>query len=320
MAINPSIPTVPSRKGRDPWVEHFDVESDRRLGNSMLFFLALGIAMGFYITTIEFVVPRALYAGNKEDTSTVVMKIDEVKKEEKKKPDEKKKPKVVKKTGAGGKPRGKGNPNALATQGVLKLISSRSNNSALSSYDLMNSKFAKDIDKVIQNVSGLTKSGQTRLGGRRGRADGGFNEGYAVGGSGGVDDMLGGLLGGDAGGPLSVKAKGNLKAPSASDIDMGQASGQRSTESILRVIRQHTPGLRHTYNKYLKLNPGFKGKVTIRFSIAPSGSIVELGIVSSTTGVGDFDDEIRDKIRTWRFEPVKGKGNDTVTVPFTFSE
>jgi outer membrane biosynthesis protein TonB len=47
---------------------------------------------------------------------------------------------------------------------------------------------------------------------------------------------------------------------------------------------------------------------------------VELTIVGSTTGVSDFDQEIRDKVRTWRFEPVKGKSNDVVTVPFTFSE
>ncbi|MDB5049511.1 MAG: TonB family protein, partial [Fibrobacteres bacterium] len=143
----------------------------------------------------------------------------------------------------------------------------------------------------------------------------------AVGGSGGVDDLLGGLWGGDAG-PLGVKAKGGLglKAPSASDIDMGQESGQRSTESILRVIRQHTPGLRHTYNKFLKTNPGFKGKVTMKFAIAPSGAIVELTIVGTTTGVAEFDSEIRDNVRMWRFEPVKGKSNDVVTVPFTFSE
>ena len=101
---------------------------------------------------------------------------------------------------------------------------------------------------------------------------------------------------------------------------MGQASGQRSTASILRVIRQHTPGLRHTYNKHLKSNPGFAGKVTVRFSISPSGRVVNIDIVSSTTGVSAFDSEIKGKIRTWRFEAVKGKGNDTVTVPFTFSE
>jgi TonB family protein len=303
-------------------VTKMEVESDKRLGKFLGVFAIIGGAFVGYALTIEVMIPVALYATTKEDTSTVVMKLADVdKKAEEKKKLKNAPPKPRKKAGGGGKPRGRGNPNAPVTQAALKLITSRTTSSSLSSYDLMNQKFAKDLDKVINNVSGLTKTGQTRLGGRRGKVDGGWNDGFAVGGSGGVDDLLGGLWGGDAG-PLGVKAKGGLglKAPSASDIDMGQESGQRSTESILRVIRQHTPGLRHTYNKYLKTNPGFKGKITLKFAIAPSGSIVELTIVGTTTGVGEFDQEVRDKVRTWRFEPVKGKSNDVVTVPFTFSE
>ena len=306
----------------DSIVTKMEVESDKRLGKFLGVFAIIGGAFVGYALTIEVMIPVALYATTKEDTSTVVMKLAEVdKKAEDKKKLKNAPPKPRKKAGGGGKPRGRGNPNAPVTQAALKLITSRTTSSSLSSYDLMNQKFAKDLDKVINNVSGLTKTGQTRLGGRRGKVDGGWNDGFAVGGSGGVDDLLGGLWGGDAG-PLGVKAKGGLglKAPSASDIDMGQESGQRSTESILRVIRQHTPGLRHTYNKYLKTNPGFKGKITLKFAIAPSGSIVELTIVGTTTGVSEFDQEVRDKVRTWRFEPVKGKSNDVVTVPFTFSE
>lgn len=312
----------PNGAVNDPMVEKLSVESDKRLGKFLGVFAIIGGAFVGYALTIEVMIPVALYTTSKEDTSTVVMKLAEVdKKAEEKKKLKNAPPKPRKKAGGGGKARGRGNPNAPVTQAALKLITSRTTSSSLSSYDLMNQKFAKDLDKVINNVSGLTKTGQTRLGGRRGKVDGGWNDGFAVGGSGGVDDLLGGLWGGDAG-PLGVKAKGGLglKAPSASDIDMGQESGQRSTESILRVIRQHTPGLRHTYNKYLKTNPGFKGKITLKFAIAPSGSIVELTIVGTTTGVSEFDQEVRDKVRTWRFEPVKGKSNDVVTVPFTFSE
>ncbi len=203
------------------------------------------------------------------------------------------------------------------------MITSRSASNALSGYTLLASKFTKDIDKVLNGVSGLTKTGQTRVGGRKGMAGtGGFNEGFANGTSGGVDDLLGGLWGGGGGGGLSLTAKGGagLQAPKASDIDLGSEGGQRSTESIISVIRQHTPGLRHTFEKYLKMQPGFKGKVSFHFIIAPSGSIIELTVVSSTTGNDAFDQEIREKVKTWRFEPIKGKGNDVVNVPFNFSE
>jgi TonB family protein len=306
----------------DAIAKKMEVESDRRLAKFLGVFAILGAGVIGYALTIEVAIPMALYSSTKDDTSQVVMKLADV--EDKK--DDKKKlknapPKPRKKAGGGGKPRGRGDPKAPVTQAVLKLITSKSSSSSLSSYDLLNQKFAKDLDKVMNNVAGLTKTGQTRLGGRRGKTDGAWNEGYAVGGSGGVDDLLGGLWGGDSG-PLGVKAKGGLglKAPSASDIDMGQESGQRSTESILRVIRQHTPGLRHTYNKFLKTNPGFKGKVTLKFAIAPSGAIVELTIVGTTTGIPDFDQQVRNSVKSWRFEPIKGKSNDVVTVPFTFSE
>ncbi len=306
---------------KDPIVAKMEVESDKRLAKFLGVFAIIGAGVIGYALTIEVAIPMALYSATKDDTSQVVMKLDDVSKKEEEKKKKNAPPKPRKKSGGGGKPRGRGDPKAPITQAALKLITSKTSSSSLSSYDLLNQKFAKDLDKVMNNVAGLTKTGQTRLGGRRGKVDGAWNEGYAVGGSGGVDDLLGGLWGGDAG-PLGVKAKGGLglKAPSASDIDMGQESGQRSTESILRVIRQHTPGLRHTYNKYLKTNPGFKGKITLKFAIAPSGAIVDLTIVGTTTGVSEFDQEVRDKVRTWRFEPIKGKANDVVTVPFTFSE
>jgi len=323
---NELMPPQPKKGRKDPFLEKFEVESDARLLRFFGVFALLGVGMISYILTTDMIIPTTLTQTIRgKDTATTVVKMEDIKKveEEKKKKEEKKKPpKVRKRGGAGGKPRGKGNPNAPVTQAALKMITSRSTSSSLSSYDLLSSKFSKDLDKVINNVSGLTKSGATRLGGRKGKIDGAFNEGYAVGGSGGVDDLLGGLWGGDGSGGLSLTAKGGLglKAPSASDIDLGQESGQRSTESILRVIRQHTPGLRHTFNKFLKLNPGFKGKVTLKFTIAPSGAIVDLAVVSSTTGVPDFDKDVRDKVKTWRFEPVKGRANDVVTVPFTFSE
>src|SRR5690606_31005652 len=183
-------------------VQRLSVESDKRLGKFMGVFGIVGAAFISYAMTVEIMIPVALYnSAHKEDTAQVVMKLGEV---EKKMDEEKKKkanapPKPRKKSGGGAKARGKGVPNAPVTQAALKLITSRTSSSCLSSYDLMNQKFAEGLDKVINNVSGLTKTGQTRLGGRRGQVDGGWNAGYAVGGSGGVDDLLGGVWGGDAG-------------------------------------------------------------------------------------------------------------------------
>jgi TonB family protein len=103
------------------------------------------------------------------------------------------------------------------------------------------------------------------------------------------------------------------------DIDMGAGGGSRSAADIMKVVRQRTPGLRHIYNKMLKKKPGFQGKVTLKFTIAPGGEIISISIASSTTGFGEFDSEIKNAVSRWTFSKVKS-GNTTVTIPFTFSE
>ena len=142
-----------------------------------------------------------------------------------------------------------------------------------------------------------------------------FNNGYAEGNSEGIGDGLAGLLGGGGGG-IATKAKGSIKTPSMRDIDI---EGSRSAADIMKVVRQRTPGLRHIYNKSLKKKPGFQGKVTLKFTIAPGGEIISISIVSSTTGFSEFDREIKDAVGRWTFNKIQS-GNTTVSIPFTFSE
>lgn len=279
-------------------------------------FLSLGVSGWF--GTFEFLVDDLAFA-NVEQLLDAEVKLDDLK--EKKKEEEKKKPKdekIVKKPGTSGQKRGKGNPKAPVTRGVLKIIGAVSKKSGFNASTIMNNtKFAKDLDKVLKNVSGLKKTGSTKLGERRGSRDAGFNEGSAGGGD-GIGDMLGGLLGG-GGGAISTKAKGRARAPRSRDIDMGDDGAGRSKADIMRVIRRRTPGLRHIYTKHLRKNPGFAGKVALKFTIAPSGAIISIRVAGSTTGVSAFDNAVKNKVRQWKFGVVKS-GKTTLTVPFTFSE
>ena len=179
-------------------------------------------------------------------------------------------------------------------------------------------KYIDDIDRVLREVSELQTTDATVLGGRRDRADGVFNEGYGAGGAGGIGDGLVGLFGGGGGG-ISTKAKGNIKTPSARDVEINSGGGSRSAADIMKVVRQRTPGLRHIYNKFLNRKPGFQGKVTLRITIAPSGNVSAIAIASSTTGYAEFDAQIKSAVGNWTFSKVYG-GNTTVNIPFTFSE
>ena len=307
-----------AKKNIDPFIASLMPESDKKMGAIAGVSLVIALAMCIWASMYEQVVAEVVFDNADSVDLTTSMQIEqkEEKKEEKKKP-EPKKPR--KKAGGGGKPRGKGQPNAPQTRGVLKLLTAQTKNASAAAYDLMkNQKFTKDIDKVLKDVAGLQTTGKTVLGGRRGKADGGFNEGYAEGGSGGIGDGLAGLLGGGGGG-IATKAKGSIKTPSMRDIDMGAGGGSRSAADIMKVVRQRTPGLRHIYNKCLKKKPGFQGKVTLKFTIAPGGEIISISIASSTTGYGEFDGEVKTAVSRWKFSKVKS-GNTTVTIPFTFSE
>jgi TonB family protein len=201
------------------------------------------------------------------------------------------------------------------------LITSRSRRFDVHASDLLPMGLKHiDVDKLGE-LPILKRTSQSRIAGRRGQESHEFNLEYAEDGT--------GCAGADCGpgvipelprisGPKGPKAPAS--GPSISSLDYAQENNARSSASILAVIRSHGPGLRHAYNSFLKRYPGFAGKLSLSFSIAPGGDVVELSVVSSTTGASDFDAEVGRQVRSWRFDPVKAPGNDHVTVPFTFSE
>ena len=118
----------------------------------------------------------------------------------------------------------KGMPKASLDRGVLKMLASRPVSGE--------AKFTKDIDKVMNSVSGLSTSGKTVLGGRRGKAAG-FNEGYVAAGSGGIGDALGGLLGGSTSALKSSKA---VTARSSGTIMKKRASTSRESSRDVYLV------------------------------------------------------------------------------------
>lgn len=206
-------------------------------------------------------------------------------------------------------------PGSLA----VKIINSKSARANLTAYDLIDKTLQQlDMDKLSQ-VAILTRSGQTRFSGRPGKKNFEFNYTYDVDGNGDKEsDKF--TVPHSTINRLSPK---NHPGESLKPMPMGEVSMHettRSTADILSVIRSHSPGLRHVYNTYLRTHSGMKGKVTLRFAIAPSGQVVDATIVSSSTDASDFDSFVVEKLLSWRFESVKAAGNDIVTVPFNFSE
>jgi len=293
-------------------------DTDERVARvSGISFMA-ALCLAFWFSILEFAVHEINFTTVDQPLLDATVHVEQ-KKDVEKKVKQDTPPKSSQKPGGRPKSSGRGNPRALNSRGVLELLATRTANPNQTAYDLMNDqKFANDVDKVLQNVSGLQTTGKTVLGGRRGKATGDFNEASVQGGSGGISGLIDGLIG-DGGGAISTTARGNVREPSLREIDMAAGGGSRSAADIMRVVRGRTPGLRHIYTRYLKQKPGFSGKVTLTFTISPGGQIVKINIRSSTTDFSNFDREILTQVKRWTFKKIKS-GNTTVTIPFTFSE
>lgn len=305
---------------QDALVASLMPDSDKKMVRVAGVSLLVAIVLCFWAAAYEVVVDDFFIEPTNTPEIKATMNIIDKKEEKKadKKPEHKPRATPRRSPGGGGKPIGKGNPRAPLNRGVIHALEAQTANASAAAYDLLTQKFSKDIDKVLKNTNGLQVTGKTKIGEVRGKVDGGFNQGMFAGGSGGIGNDISNLIGGPAG-AISTKAMGNIKPPKDNEIEWGAGPASRSAADIMKVVRQRTPGLRHVYNKHLKKVPGFQGKVTLKFTIAPGGEIISIATVSSTTGNSEFDNEIKNTVGRWKFSKVKS-GNTTVTIPFTFTE
>lgn len=174
-----------------------------------------------------------------------------------------------------------------------------------------NSKASSEINTETKSEQVLSSPWKTKEYIKK-RTENGYRNCYR-----GICDSLSGTLYGSGVSDLSVKARGHVKVPQKSEIEI-VGGGHAETDLILRVLKQRTPGLRHIYNKHLKKNPGFNGKVVLDLTITSDGSISSAVIKSSTTNYDEFDKDVRTLVSRWKFQ--KSAGEATVTVPFVFSE
>jgi TonB family protein len=186
---------------------------------------------------------------------------------------------------------------------------------------------ANALDVILAGGGGSMKKGE-----RGGRGAGG--DGDRMAGVGGIGLGTGGRAGfgtgnggtrqgkmalGAGGTGKGIATRARIDPPKPSDVELGGEAGSRSPESILRVIRMHIGGFRYTYEKYLRDNQNIGGKISLKFTIAPSGDIIAISVVSSNTGNSSLDDEIKEKARRMKFDTIE-KGNVTVTYAFVLDK
>ena len=144
---------------------------------------------------------------------------------------------------------------------------------------------------MVEGVIGGGGGGGAGGGGSRGRGDG---TGSGVGGGGGNGSGGGGSL-----------TKG------------GSGKASRAIEDVRLVFERNKGSIYAIYNRALRDEPGLQGKVVLKLTIAPSGSITDLRIVSSELKMPDIESKLLARIRTFDFG-AKDVNEMVVNYPLDF--
>ena len=98
----------------------------------------------------------------------------------------------------------------------------------------------------------------------------------------------------------------------------GQSNlGSRSREEIERVFDRNKGAIYALYNRALRANPTLQGKVVLRLTITPQGTVSFCEIVSSELGDPDLEEKLVQRILLFQFE-AKDVETITTTKPIDF--
>jgi len=187
------------------------------------------------------------------------------------------------------------------------------------------------IDRALMGLTSSLEKGRNGLPEGRARrelhVDGGRSEGDlgSYGGtasSGGSTDLNGSRVG------VTGVAIGTIAAPSgdagdAAAADAGDAAGAapglyRSNASLLAVIQRYAAGIQYCYENELRRQPKLAGKLVVMITVAASGEVTDVHVVSDGLGSSKLSNCALSQIREWRFPPVP-RGTTTFQTPFVFT-
>ena len=93
----------------------------------------------------------------------------------------------------------------------------------------------------------------------------------------------------------------------------------RSREEIELVFDKNKGAIFSLYNRALRRDPSLQGKVVLRLTIAPDGSVTACEIVSSELGDPELEQKLVQRVKLFRFEARSGSVEPiTTTKPIDF--
>lgn len=95
--------------------------------------------------------------------------------------------------------------------------------------------------------------------------------------------------------------------------------GSLSKEEIGRVIRRNLARFKYCYEKQLNANPNLAGKISVYFTIAPTGSVASASVRETSMNDKKVESCAVTVMRSLKFPKPRGGGIVVVTYPFVFA-
>lgn len=95
--------------------------------------------------------------------------------------------------------------------------------------------------------------------------------------------------------------------------------GALSKTEIGRVIRRNLARFKYCYEKQLSSNPNLAGKISVYFTIAPTGAVAQTQVRESSMNNATVENCVQGIMKSLKFPAPKGGGIVVVTYPFVFA-
>jgi len=183
-----------------------------------------------------------------------------------------------------------------------------------------------DVDSRIAIASALDGQGSTFMAGavdpfggtlgQGGGFPGGMEGGLPGGGPGGGGPAVAGAFGRDPGGRNLNDVNFTERALEPKVVEMPlRLSGELDAKTVQQYIRRYLSGIKWCYQDRLQSNRKLGGKLTLAFTILPTGNVLDARTQNSNLGDADLEACIAAKMSRWKFPSPKDGGVVDVAYP-----
>ncbi|MEM6989074.1 MAG: AgmX/PglI C-terminal domain-containing protein [Myxococcota bacterium] len=132
-------------------------------------------------------------------------------------------------------------------------------------------------------------------------------------------DAVAEACGWDAAAP--VRTTGDSKRKRVPRVRQSKATvvGALDKDIIRRIVRAHINEVRYCYNQGLVRKPDLEGRVTIKFTISPTGDVDKSDVNKTTVEDKNVGRCIAKAVKRWQFPEPDGGGVVVVSYPFVLA-